>query len=358
MIYRSALWRELTTSSSASLIILAAITLVTLFIRLLGDVARGELANEAIFLFLGFTMLQILPVLLSISLFIGVFTALSRFWRDSEMVIWLSGGLSLTGWIRPVLMFAAPLVLIMLLLTLVLVPWSQNEKNVYKQDLSSRNEMAALGAGVFAEAAKGTQVYFAETINPLTGTIRKVFMQTEEDGEIGLVVANSGRYEQREDGSRYLVLEQGRRYLGQPGEAKYQMVKFDRYSFRLDPVPLDLTSKRARELRLGELLHDPNAANMGELHWRLSIPFSAVVLVLLAIPLSYVNNRAKRAWGMLIALLLYFVYNNLMSIGQTYVGQGRMGIVEGLLLSHLPMIFTMLVLFALRTGWRPRWRPA
>ena len=71
MLYRRTLIRDLSLSTSAVLVVLIAIALVTLFIRLLGDVARGELANEAVFAYLGFSLLHYLPVLLSIALFAG-----------------------------------------------------------------------------------------------------------------------------------------------------------------------------------------------------------------------------------------------------------------------------------------------
>jgi lipopolysaccharide export system permease protein len=124
MIHRRTLIREMSLSAGSILTILIAISLVTLFIRLLGDVARGKIANEAVFAFLGFSLLHSLPVLLSIALFAGVLTTLSRMWRDSEMIVWLSSGLSFTQWIRPVLVFALPLTLLILLLTAWLDPWA------------------------------------------------------------------------------------------------------------------------------------------------------------------------------------------------------------------------------------------
>jgi lipopolysaccharide export system permease protein len=49
-------------------------------------------------------------VLLSLSSFVAILLTLSRSYRDSEMVVWFSSGLPLTAWIRPVLVFALPLV--------------------------------------------------------------------------------------------------------------------------------------------------------------------------------------------------------------------------------------------------------
>ena len=50
---------------------------------------------------------------------------------------------------------------------------------------------------------------------------------------------------------------------------------------------------------------------------------SALVLVLLAIPMSFVNPRAGRSANLLFALLTYIVYSNLLSVSQARVAQGR-----------------------------------
>jgi len=84
---------------------------------------------------------------MSIALFAGVLLPLSRMWRDSEMVIWFTAGVSLTQWMRPVLAFAVPFTLVILLLTLVLNPWVLIKKAEYRQDLRSRSESNLIAPG-------------------------------------------------------------------------------------------------------------------------------------------------------------------------------------------------------------------
>jgi lipopolysaccharide export system permease protein len=356
MLYRRALTREMGLATGAVLTVLIAIALVVLFIRLLGDVARGELANEAVFAFLGFSLLYFLPVLMTIALFAGVFLPLSRMWRDSEMVIWFNTGLSLTQWMRPVLTFAIPFSLVILLLTLVLNPWAQAKKNEYRQDLRSRSESALIAPGLFAESSAGERVYYVESLNPLTGIVRNVFMQSRIDGQLGLVVAREGNYSQLPDGSRYLVFKEGRRYEGTPGQLDYRIVQFERYWMRLDPIAAGSKETGVRQAPVAKLINDASPPARAELMWRLGVPLSAIVLAVMAIPLSFVNTRARRSYGLVIALLLYFVYNNLLSFMQAWVAQGKLNPLAGMLSSHLPMVFAVLALFYLRTRQRgPRW---
>jgi lipopolysaccharide export system permease protein len=349
MLYRRALTREMALTTGAVLTVLVAIALVVLFIRLLGDVARGELANEAVFSFLGFSLLFFLPVLMTIALFSGVLLPLSRMWRDSEMVIWFNAGLSLTQWMRPILAFAIPFSLVILLVTLVLNPWAQTKKIEYRQDLRSRSESSLIAPGMFAESAAGQRVYYVESLNPLTGIVRNIFMQSRIDGQLGLVVAREGDHTEMPDGSRYLVFKNGRRYEGTPGKLDYRIVQFERYWMRLDPVPVSGRETGIRQAPLNELLADATPPARAELLWRVGVPVSALILAVMAIPLSFVNTRARRSYGLMIALLLYFVYNNLLSLTQAWVAQGKLNPWGGMAASHVVMLFAVAALFWLRT---------
>lgn len=357
MRYRQALFRELSLSSGASLIVLIAITLVTLFIRLLGEAARGELANEAVFTYLGFSLLHFLPVLLSIGIFIGVLLTFMRYWRDSEMVIWLNSGLSLLDWTKPVLLFMLPLVAVLTLLTNALIPWAMNKKDIYKQELLSREDTSAIAPGLFAESHGGDRVYFVENLNPLTGTVKNVFMQSSEGGKLGVVVAAEGRQQKLEDGTRFLILSQGRRYEGTPGRADYRIVQFEKYWMRLDPVEVKASEMTARKTSTPDLLRQTTPGARAELMGRLNAPVSATVLALFALPLSFVNTRARRSFGLVAALLIYFLYNNLMSISQAWVAQDKLNMVSGLMMAHLPMMIALVLFFAYRMRMKPL-RPA
>jgi lipopolysaccharide export system permease protein len=359
MLYRRALTREMGLTTGAVLTVLVAIALVVLFIRMLGDVARGELANEAVFVFLGFSLLYFLPVLMTIGLFAGVLLPLTRMWRDSEMVIWFNSGLSLTQWMRPVLNFALPFSLVILLLTLVINPWVQTKRSEYSQEMRSRAESALITPGLFAESSAGQRVYYVESLNPLTGVVRNVFMRSMIDGQLGLVVAREGSHTELVDGSRYLVFKDGRRYEGTPGQLDYRIVQFERYWMRLDPAAAGARETHIRQMSVAKLINDPTPPARAQLLWRIGVPLSALILSVMAIPLSFVNTRAHRSYGLVIALLLYFVYNNMLSLSQAWVAQEKLNPWAGMLSSHLLMLGAVVVLFYLRSRqYSPRRRRA
>ena len=103
-----------------------------------------------------------------------------------------------------------------------------------------------------------------------------------------------------------------------------------------------------QELSTLALIRNPTDANLGELVWRIGIPLSALILVLLAIPMSFVNPRAGRSVNLAFALLTYVVYSNLLSVSQARVTLGKLEFSPGWWLVHGVMLGLLLILFARR----------
>ena len=109
------------------------------------------------------------------------------------------------------------------------------------------------------------------------------------------------------------------------------------------------------------LILGAGATERAELFWRISVPISAFLLVLLAIPLSYVNPRMGRSFNLFAALFAYMLYFNCLNIVQSFVAQGRLSFVAGLLLIHTIAASVVVALFHRRLsvfGWFSRRQPA
>ena len=102
-----------------------------------------------------------------------------------------------------------------------------------------------------------------------------------------------------------------------------------------------------------QLLQNADAGNNAELQWRMAIPISALILVLLAIPLSFVDPRAGRSLNLVFALLIYIIYNNILSIFQPWVTQGKLSALIGLWPVHLFFLVMTLYLFYRRNHLLP-----
>lgn len=359
MIFRRAAQREFSQTAATVFVALFAIMLTTQLIRLLGQAAGGKIASDGVVAMLGFGAMNYLPTLLSLTLFISVLMTLSRSYRDSEMAIWFSAGLPLTAWVRPVLKFAVPLVLVIAVLSMFLSPWALTKSAEYRQRMDQRDDVSRVSPGAFQESAQAERVFFVEGQIGEEGRVKNVFISSRQHGRLGVVAAAEGRTEVAANGDRFLVLENGRRYEGTPGSADYRIVEFERYGVRVETRESRGIVPTQKNMAIWELMAQPTPVNLGELLWRVGIPLSALNLALLAIPLSFVNPRAGRTNNLVFALLTFMVYSNLVSVSQAWVSQGKVPFEVGVWAVHVIMFIGLLVLFSRRLmvfSWGRLWR--
>ena len=320
--------------------------------------AKGVLPNDAISTLLGFNMVKFLPMILSLSIFLAVLLTLSRWHRDSEMVVWFSSGLSITQWIRPILTFAIPVIIVITLLSILVMPWAIQKGQDYRVQLKSRDELSSITPGVFKESSSGNRVFFIEGFDELGNVVKNIFVQTTQHQKTGVVVAALGSRKKEKNGDNFLVMEKGRRYEATPNSAEVSTTEFERYAVRVQTKEATPEPYTRQAVPTQQLLQHANAGNNAELQWRLAIPISALVLVLLAIPLSFVDPRAGRSLNLVFALLIYIIYNNILSIFQAWVTQGKLSALIGLWPVHMFFFTLAFYLFYRRNHLLPllpRW---
>ena len=165
MIFRRSLVRKLTATAVGLFVVLLGILFTNLVLRLLARAAGGTVAPEGLLALLGFNALFYFNILLSVTIFVTVLLTLSRWYRDSEMIVWFTSGQALTACLRPILWFAAPFFVAILVLSLFLSPWAEQRKLEYERQLESRDEIALVTPGLFREFRRANLVVFVESIN-------------------------------------------------------------------------------------------------------------------------------------------------------------------------------------------------
>jgi lipopolysaccharide export system permease protein len=350
MIFQRALIREFANVSVGVFLALVAITLTVQLVRLLGQAAGGSIPSDAVVAFLGFFTLYALPLLLSVTLFIAVLMTLVRCYRDSEMVIWLGSGQSLTAWLKPVCAYALPIVALITLLALLVSPWAADKGAQYAAQVEERDDVSRVTPGVFGESRNRERVFFVESVADDASRVGNVFISSVQQGRQGLMLSRSGRLVTADNGDRFIVLEDGRRYEGEPGTAAYRVTEFESYALRILRKARDAPEVTARNASTATLVTVFTHAFRGELMWRIAIPVSALLLALLAIPLSFVNARAPRLVNLVFALLIWITYWNLMILVKARIAQDRLDFWIGLWVVHGAMLVLLLVMFAHRTN--------
>ena len=346
-IFHRSITKEFTGISLGVIGVLVAIMVVQQLAFYLKQASSGGIEPEAVMALLGFAMLGYLPVLLALALFIGVLLALSRSYRDSEMQVWFSSGLSIAAWIKPVLKFGMPIALLTGLLSLFLTPWALAQSAEYQRILRSKDDVARLSPGSFIESRGTNRVFFVDNTSVETGMLNNIFVvQYNAEGRPGIVVAESAFQKIEANGDKFVVLKNGRDYQGTPGKLDFRIIEFDTQKIRIEAKEVKAAAPNSKQTSTWALITQPNAERLAELHWRVALPIAALVLALMAVPLSFVNPRSGTSGNLFIAILIFFLYYNLLSVFQKWTEQGQISSWIGLWPVHFGMIATLLVLFS------------
>jgi lipopolysaccharide export system permease protein len=125
---------------------------------------------------------------------------------------------------------------------------------------------------------------------------------------------------------------------------------------RIETADAAARAPTTKTMSTWELLQEPTSRNLGELSWRIGLPASALILCLLAIPLSFVNPRAGRSMNIVLAILVYMIYSNVLSIMQASIAQDRVNVFTGMWGVHAGMLVLLGMLFYRRLSVFSFWR--
>ena len=335
---------------------LIVIWLSVILVRLIGEAAAGRIGVDIVVGLAIFTTLAALPTILTVSLFIGVLTTISRNYRESEMVVWFASGMSLLNLINPVLRVAVPIMIAIAGLTLYVTPWANRQIEDYRARFEMRSDVSKITPGQFFETEGGKRVVFTESSETDDTSLGQVFMRILDQQWLIVVTATSAHTEIMPNGDRFLVLEKGYRYDLKPGTAEMKLAEFDAFGVRIERKDGEESMNQARNKALANrrarptmlLIGDSENGSWGQIMWRIAIPLAALNLALLAIPIGAVNPRMGRSGNLLIAGLVAMLYLNLINISQGWIIHGKLPFSIGVWLVH--------ILFAIVTAILLWWR--
>ncbi|WP_250450575.1 LPS export ABC transporter permease LptF [Caballeronia sp. ATUFL_M2_KS44] len=352
MIFERSLQRELAYTAGAVFMVLLTIMLTTMMIRIVGFAASGQVDPRDVVVLIGLTVIGYLAVMLIVTLFVSILFVLTRWYRDSEMVVWLASGVSQTQLIKPVAVFATPIIILIVFFAFVGWPWSNQQSKLIKARFQQRDEVSLLAPGQFRESPSSHRVFFIEKMSPDQGHVENVFVTSTEGGKVNVIVSKNGHTETRADGDRFIVLENGRRYDGEPGQPNFRIMEFERYGVKILNHQV-VNTPSTTGISTPDLLADPTKQNLAEFAWRMGLPLIAINLMLLAIPLSYQNPRRSRTINLVMAVLIYLTYSNLLNVVQSWIEQGKLSFGVGIAGLHILVSALVAFIFWLRVRNRP-----
>ena len=345
------LLRELASNFLAATFILLLIVVGTAVADLLAKIARGRIPADLLFTLIALRSVDALTVLMPLAVFLGVLLAYGRLWRDSEMAVLQSSGLDLGGSSRPLILLIVPTMFLLGTISFWLAPAAVRLSQTLLEEANRSLIIAGLEPGRFIELpGKDGEIYVGEMSADGT-TFKRMFVENEriENGEgkdkgktrIDVITATHGFLYHDADGiGRYLALEDGFRVEGKLGDDDYRLMRFARNDIKLpDNEQDDNDTAVKRAAPTGVLWRGADDPIMrAELHWRLAAPLSALVLTLLALPLSKSSPREPRYARLLVAVLAWWVFNTGLGLGRSWISQGKLAPALGFWWVYIPTI--------------------
>ena len=353
MIIRWYLIKELIKTFLAVFIVIFLLLLSTQVLRVLSAVSNGTITLDLVFILLGLTNLQSIATVLPLSLFLSIIIALSRFYKDSEIIAMWACGVSpkiiLTSFLPVILIF----VVIEFIFALHLSPWAHAQINHVKTYVASNADVDLLESGRFNIFENGKRVLYVEDIDK-KGTLSHVFLRiiNGKDNNSVIYADKASIQEDDESGARYIIFNSGYRYDGKAGEDNYRVISFDEYGVLIvKPAMSEINYDNDEKSFLTLMQQSTQKKPMAEIQWRISLVLSLFILSLLAIPLSNSSPRKGRFNKILPAILVYFLYSNLLNIAQSFIKKGDVSPLIGMWWVHILFIFLFIYLFSHQMGW-------
>jgi lipopolysaccharide export system permease protein len=337
MLFHSSIRRELARSFGAAVLVLFTIVIIMFLIGVLGQANKGSVNPEEIILVLTYSVLGRSPTILTIALFVAVVSTLSRMYRDSEMVIWMTSGRGVAGMLVPVFRFAWPVLLVIGVLIMWAWPWSNQQIETMRDRFEQRGDLDRVAPGQFRESAGGRRVFFIEKSDGDAQEGRNVFIANRDlEGKESVTSARSAQIEWEED-RQLLRLSHGQR-IDQPlnpSTDDLRVSEFGSYAIVInEKIAHAGPSGKLNTLPTLDLLDTSNRFYAAELSWRLGMVITAFNFVLLAVAISSSNPRVGKSGNLMFLLFAFILYHNLLNLGLGWVMGQKVHWLELMLKMH------------------------
>lgn len=308
--------KDLLKTLLAVLSVIVIIIVSRQFAKILSKVVEGDIPHETILSVLALKITVATSEFLPAAIFIAIFMVLGRMYRDYEMMAVASAGGGVMVIYRAIFLLVFPVSIIASSLSMLATPWAEAKiQNIIAEGKTVAN-IQGIAAGRFSEYSHGDLVLYTEQINT-DKHLSKIFVQTREADKIGIVNAKYGRLETLH-GGLYLVMQQGERVRGVPGEQSLIIENFSEYAVRIKEK-LSLPQQNRDGAPTKELWASNNLKDIAEMQQRLSFPLAVIFLSILAVPLVKISPRGGVYGNLLLAFAIYFIYGNLKRVSHSWV---------------------------------------
>lgn len=316
--------KETTIAFFAILMVLFVFAVGTSFAGVLRTIARGALPASMLYIELGLRSIEVMRLLLPLSLYLAILAKLAHMYRNQEIVMFHSLGLSSKQLVKMYYPQMAFFFILLLLLSGFIVPWVSRTSEQLTLEASKDVSLMGLKEGVFQELSGSNSIIYVRRINTQDNRLENIFINVKHvDREDTLTAEYAYQYQDEKTKQRYISLYNGFRNEGIPGSKKYSLMRFDKNDIKLPKLKGDSVDVDEKGKPLSQLMASENPVDKAEFHERISSPLVILVLTLLAVSISKTTPRDGKYGSLILGLLIYIVYLNLLAIAFSLVRQGK-----------------------------------
>jgi len=302
------------------LIVLVVIIVSRNFIKILKMAVEGLISTEAIVSILGLKIILASANFMVPAVFVSVLMVLGRMYRDLEMAALSSAGAGVGRLYLAVFKTIIPVAFLAAWMSLYASPWAADKVEQVIHEQKKSVGVRAITEGKFSEYNQGKLIFYVEKITP-DNMMHDVFLQNKRGGAVGIVTAKQAEVREIK-GHLYMVFLDGERVQGNPGDVDFVFESFSQYGMRLDDntgIKVDVVEG----IDTQKLFNTHDLNELKELHHRLSIPFSILVLTIMAVPLAQVSPRSGVYGNLAAAFLIYFSFANFEKVSGSWMVKGE-----------------------------------
>jgi len=354
LIIRDYIIKEVLRTFAGVFIVLFLIILSTQFLKALALVVDGKIALEFLFSLIFLQNLDSLTLILPLTLFLSILLALSRLYKDSEMIALSACGIGPPALLKSVFLVVLSFVFLEIGLAMVLAPWANHKIQDIEEAFKSQADLELITPGQFNMADHGKRILFTEEMLDTT-SLKNVFLHLDNGDSESVLASDSAHVviDEKQD-SRYIVFQNGNRYDRLVDSLEYRIIKFVNYAVLMEDKTLGRVDYDRDALSVTELLKTDSLSHTVEMQWRISQILMMIILAFLAVPLSKATPRQGRYGKMALAILLYIVYSNLLVVATNWLKKDVVSPFIGLWWVHILFLLLFMLLFSHQTGWLQR----
>jgi lipopolysaccharide export system permease protein len=307
---------DLSKTIAAVLSVIVIIIISRKFIKILAMAIDGAISGSTAIDILALKTIVVIVNFLPAAIFMAILMVLGRMYKEQEMsAIASAGGGALTLY-RAVFLLIAPLSVLTGCLSLYAAPWAEEQMLLLTSKDMETADLRGIAAGRFTEYSHGDLVFYTEEIDSKL-QMHNIFIQDRQHGQPNIINAKLGELQELPTG-KYVVLEQGERSQGNPGNGDFILETFTEYAVRIDtkttPINYNLEAISSQTL-----LHSNKITDKVELQRRISPILGVVFLTFLAVPLAKLSPRGGVYGSLIFAFLIYLIYGNISQVNHSWM---------------------------------------